>query len=178
MATRGDNLLRKTQRGFSILAFETTKQSRILKKRMRAAALQKEIKADLRDLGNLVYNALLKGQTDVLGDEEVRILVENLRRNKDEVDRLRDAVARLSRARKQFGAARGEEWTQGPVPPSGGRARGRKAAEEAEPSPAAHAAADPAVPARKASRKREEKEDRTSEAAVAGPAVRKPATGT
>ena len=76
MATQGESLIRKTQRGLSILAFETTKQSRILKKRMRIGALQKEIKADLRDLGNLVYNAVVNDQSGILQEEEVKILVD------------------------------------------------------------------------------------------------------
>ncbi|MBI5018337.1 MAG: hypothetical protein HZB55_22975 [Deltaproteobacteria bacterium] len=101
MAT-SETLLKKTQRGLSILAFETTKQSRILKKRMRVAALQKEIKADLRDLGNLVYNAVLNEQTGILGEEEVKILVQNIRHNKAEVERLRDSIGRLNRAKKHF----------------------------------------------------------------------------
>ncbi len=102
MATHGDSLIRKTQKGISILAFETSKQSRILKKRMRIAALQKEVKADLRDLGNLVYNALLHEQAGILEEEEVKILVDNVRENKAEVEHLRDAIARLSRTRKHF----------------------------------------------------------------------------
>ena len=102
MTTQGDSLIKKTQRGLSILAFETTKQSRILKKRMRIAALQKETKADLRDLGNLVYNAILNNQPGVLEEEEVKILVDNIRTNKSEVERLRDGIARLGRARKHF----------------------------------------------------------------------------
>ena len=118
MATQGDSLLRKTKRGLSILAFETTKQSRILKKRMRTAALQKEIKADLRDLGNLVYNAVIHSQPGILEEEEVKILVENIRQNKDEVEHLRDAIARLSRTRKHFQEGEGEEeeWDEGPEP--------------------------------------------------------------
>jgi len=102
MTTQGDSLIKKTQRGLSILAFETTKQSRILKKRMRIAALQKETKADLRDLGNLVYNAILNSQPGILEEEEVKILVDNIRTNKSEVEHLRDAIARLGRARKHF----------------------------------------------------------------------------
>lgn len=102
MATQSDGLIRRTQKGLSLLAFETTKQSRILKKRMRAVALQKEIKADLRDLGNLVYNAVVTGQKGILEEEEISILVDSIRGNKDEVERLRDAVARLGRARKHF----------------------------------------------------------------------------
>jgi hypothetical protein len=97
-----ETLLKKTQRGLSILAFETTKQSRILKKRMRVAALQKEIKADLRDLGNLVYNAIINDQPGILGEEEVRILVQNIRHNKAEVERLRDSIGRLNKAKKHF----------------------------------------------------------------------------
>lgn len=102
MATYNESILKKTQRGFSILAFETTKQSRILKKRMRVAALQKEIKADLRDLGNLVYNAIVNHQPGILEEEEVKILVQNVRSNKAEVERLRDSISRLGRAKKHF----------------------------------------------------------------------------
>jgi hypothetical protein len=102
MPTQGESLIKKTQKGLSILAFETTKQSRILKKRMRIAALQKETKADLRDLGNLVYNSIINEQPGILEEEEVKILVENIRVNKAEVERLRDAIARLSRAKKHF----------------------------------------------------------------------------
>ncbi|GAB6063773.1 hypothetical protein [Deferrisoma palaeochoriense] len=102
MAGQGDSLIRKTQKGLSVLAFETTKQSRILKKRMRIAALQKEIKADLRDLGNLVYNAVVNGQTGILEEEEVKLLVESIRKNREEIEHLRDAIARLSRAKKHF----------------------------------------------------------------------------
>ena len=102
MPTGTETLLKKTQRGLSILAFETTKQSRILKKRMRVAALQKEIKADLRDLGNLVYNAVVNSQQGILGEEEVKILVQNIGHNKAEVERLRDSIGRLGKARKHF----------------------------------------------------------------------------
>ena len=102
MSHSTETLLKKTQRGLSILAFETTKQSRILKKRMRIAALQKEIKADLRDLGSLVYNAVINDQTGILGEEEVKILVQNIKQNKVEVERLRDSIGRLGRAKKHF----------------------------------------------------------------------------
>ncbi len=102
MAGQGDSLIRKTQKGLSVLAFETSKQTRILKKRMRIAALQKEIKTDLRDLGNLVYNAVVNGHTEVLQEEEVQLLVESIRKNKEEIQHLREAIARLSRARKHF----------------------------------------------------------------------------
>jgi hypothetical protein len=102
MGTQGESFMKKTQKGLSILAFETTKQSRILKKRMRGAALQKEVKADLRDLGNLVYNALINDQPGILEEEEVKILVENIRDNKLEVEHLRDSMARLNRSRKHF----------------------------------------------------------------------------
>lgn len=105
MATTSETLLKKTQKGLSILAFETTKQSRILKKRMRVAALQKEVKADLRDLGNLVYNAVINEQAGILGEEEVKILVQNLKHNKAEVERLRDSINRLNKAKKHFGAS-------------------------------------------------------------------------
>jgi len=102
MAHQSDSLMSKTQKGLSILAFETNKQSRILKRRMQIAALQKEIKADLRALGNLIYNAFINEQKDVMEDEDVRILAENIHRNKDEIERLRDMIARLGRAKKHF----------------------------------------------------------------------------
>lgn len=102
MAAQTESLIKKTQKGLSILAFETTKQSRILKKRMRIAALQKETKADLRDLGNLVYNSIINEQAGILEEEEVKILVGNIRANKAEVEKLRDGIARLGRARKHF----------------------------------------------------------------------------
>ncbi len=116
MSTQSDSLIKKTQRGLSILAFETTKQSRILKKRMRTAALQKEIKADLRDLGNLVYNAVVHDQPGILSEEEVKILVDNIRQNKVEVDHLRDAIARLSRTKKHFPEGEPEEGDEYPEP--------------------------------------------------------------
>ncbi len=118
MSTPGDTLIQKTQKGLSILAFETTKQSRILKKRMRVAALQKEIKADLRDLGNLVYNAMINEQQGILEEEEVKILVGNVKANKAEVEHLRDAIARLGRTKKHFPEAEAapEEEPMPPVP--------------------------------------------------------------
>jgi hypothetical protein len=115
MASYNESILKKTQRGLSILAFETTKQSRILKKRMRVAALQKEIKADLRDLGNLVYNAILNHQSAILEEEEVKILVRNIRNNKAEVERLRDSISRLGRAKKHF-TPEEEDQREGPRP--------------------------------------------------------------
>jgi len=102
MAHQSDSLMSKTQKGLSILAFETNKQSRILKRRMQIAALQKEIKSDLRALGNLIYNAFINEQKDVMEEEDVRILAENIHRNKDEIERLRDMIARLGRAKKHF----------------------------------------------------------------------------
>jgi hypothetical protein len=117
MPTQGESLIKKTQKGLSILAFETTKQSRILKKRMRIAALQKETKADLRDLGNLVYNSIINEQPGILEEEEVKILVENIRVNKAEVERLRDAIARLSRAKKHFVEEEFEETPAQYAPP-------------------------------------------------------------
>lgn len=102
MSNGTETLLKKTQRGLSILAFETTKQSRILKKRMRIAALQKEIKADLRDLGNLVYNSVINDQPGILAEEDVKLLVHNIKQNKAEVERLRESIGRLGRAKKHF----------------------------------------------------------------------------
>ncbi|NOY43973.1 MAG: hypothetical protein GXP50_00755 [Deltaproteobacteria bacterium] len=134
MASQGESLIRKTQKGISVLAFETTKQSRILKRRMRIAALQKEIKADLRDLGNLVYNAVINDQPGILEEEEVKLLVESIRKNREEIEHLRDAIARLSRARKHFPEQEGPE----PRAPEGGQTE--PSAAEAEPEAAAPAA--------------------------------------
>ncbi|GAB4260758.1 MAG: hypothetical protein Kow0092_09810 [Deferrisomatales bacterium] len=165
MATQGESLIRKTQKGLSILAFETTKQSRILKKRMRSAALQKEIKADLRDLGNLVYNAIINDQPGILEEEEVRILVENIRANKEEVEHLRDAIARLNRARKHFlpeepeaaaGTAAGGEAAPAP--------EGEPPSEEPELEPAQEAQARAGEePAQPAARKKPEAEAQADE---------------
>ncbi|MDF1552005.1 MAG: hypothetical protein P1P84_03030 [Deferrisomatales bacterium] len=132
MGIQNESFIKKTQKGLSILAFETTKQSRILKKRMRTAALQKEVKADLRDLGNLVYNALINDQAGILEEEEVKILVENIRDNKAEVEHLRDAMARLNRSRKHF-----EEEFPFEAPPAA--AEGKKAEEKAAEAPASDA---------------------------------------
>ena len=134
MGTQGESFMKKTQKGLSILAFETTKQSRILKKRMRTAALQKEVKADLRDLGNLVYNALINDQAGILDEEEVKILVENIRDNKGEVEHLRDSMARLNRSRKHF-----EEECSFEAPPAPTPAEERKAEEKAGEAPASDA---------------------------------------
>lgn len=171
MATHGDSLIRKTQKGLSILAFETTKQSRILKKRMRTAALQKEIKADLRDLGNLVYSAIVNGQSGILEEEEVSILVENIRGNKNEVERLRDAIARLSRAKKHFleEEEKAPEEAAAPEeepPLEGEPAEAKIPPEEAQAAPAAPAAdektaepeAKPEKPKKPAKKKPSEKE--------------------
>jgi hypothetical protein len=138
MGTQGESFMKKTQKGLSILAFETTKQSRILKKRMRSAALQKEVKADLRDLGNLVYNALINDQAGILEEEEVKILVENIRDNKAEVEHLRDSMARLNRSRKHFEE---EEFSFEPPPSPTEEIKvpQSKPAEEAAESPAADA---------------------------------------
>lgn len=140
MASQGDSLIRKTQKGLSILAFETTKQSRILKKRMRITALQKEIKADLRDLGNLVYNSVVNNQPGILDEEEVKILVQNVRENKVEVEHLRDAIARLARTRKHFEET--EEPADDAPPPRFDEPEG---AVVAPPRPSARAKTDAAV---------------------------------
>ncbi len=134
MASQGESLIRKTQKGISVLAFETTKQSRILKRRMRIAALQKEIKADLRDLGNLVYNAVINDQPGILEEEEVKLLVESIRKNREEIEHLRDAIARLSRARKHF-PEQEERAEPGPEAPEAGP--GEPPVTEAEPAAAA-----------------------------------------
>ena len=42
MSISGESLLKKTGKSLSLLAFETSKQSRIIKKKMRITALQKE----------------------------------------------------------------------------------------------------------------------------------------
>lgn len=125
MAHQSDSLMSKTQKGLSILAFETNKQSRILKRRMQIAALQKEIKSDLRALGNLIYNAFINEQKDVMEEEDVKILAENIHKNKDEIERLRDMIARLGRAKKHFpeededadaGLHKYDEQEEGPMP--------------------------------------------------------------
>lgn len=102
MSSTGDSLLKRTSKSLSLLAFETSKQSRILKKKMRITALQKDVKADLRDLGRIVYEAVLKSQDDVLSHDEVSILVENVTKNNQEIERLRESIERISRAKKTF----------------------------------------------------------------------------
>ncbi len=147
MATQGESLVRKTQKGLSVLAFETTKQGRILKKRMRVAALQKEVRADLRDLGSLVYNALVNGQDGILEEEEIKLLVESIQRNKAEIEHLRDAIARISRVRKHFeeegqagdqpGAAVETKTETADAPSAPPEAEPRAASEAEEPAPEA-----------------------------------------
>lgn len=155
MSTPGDNLLQKTQKGLSILAFETTKQSRILRKRMRVAALQKEIKADLRDLGNLVYNALINEQQGILEEEEVKILVGNVKENKAEVDHLRDAIARLGRTKKHFAEAADLEDEDVPAPKADEpNAFGGEPAWTAEPE----VTTEPVLPPKKKAKKAEPQE--------------------
>ncbi len=104
MAGNPDSFLKRTSKGLSVLAFETSKHSRIMKKRMRVGALQKEVKADLRDLGRLVYDAIKGERPDVLKDEEVALLVENIDRSNEEIEKLREAISRISRVKKHFDA--------------------------------------------------------------------------
>ncbi len=103
MSNYGDGFIKRTGKSLSILAFETSKQSRIMKKRMRISALQKEVKADLKDLGRLVFEAVTQKRQGVLGDEEVKILVENMEKNNSEIEHLREAILRISRVKKMFG---------------------------------------------------------------------------
>lgn len=100
MPKYGEKLIQRTQKGLSALAFETSKQSRILKRRMRIFALQKEVKADLQDLGSIVFNAIQRKSPGVLDEEEVRILAAKIAEATHEIDRLRDAISRISRVHK------------------------------------------------------------------------------
>lgn len=100
MPKYGEKLIQRTQKGLSALAFETSKQSRILKRRMRIFALQKEVKADLQDLGGIVFNAIQRKSPGVLEEEEVRILATKIAVATHEIDRLRDAISRISRVHK------------------------------------------------------------------------------
>lgn len=103
MQKRGDSLFKRTKKTISVLVFETTKHSRIMKKRMRIGALQKGLKADYRDLGRMVYDALVSGKEDsVFKDPEISKLVENITSHNHEMERLREGIARISRARKAF----------------------------------------------------------------------------
>ncbi|PLX40538.1 MAG: hypothetical protein C0608_08845 [Deltaproteobacteria bacterium] len=102
MANYGERLLKGTSKGFSLIAFETSKKSRIMKKKMRISALSKDVRADFRDLGSLVYNALKAGVAPALGDDEVKALVANIDRNNLEIEKLRESIARISRAKKHF----------------------------------------------------------------------------
>jgi hypothetical protein len=102
MAIYGEGFLKRTGKSLSILAFETTKQSRILRRRMRISALQKEVKADLRDLGSLAYEAIIGARPTLLEDEEARGLISRITKNKHEIERLREAIDRISRAHKAF----------------------------------------------------------------------------
>ena len=102
MANYGERLLKGTSKGFSLIAFETSKKSRIMKKKMRISALSKDVRADYRDLGSLVYNALKAGVAPALGDDEVKALVASIDRNNMEIEKLRDSIARISRAKKHF----------------------------------------------------------------------------
>lgn len=103
MAKGGDSLFRRTTKSISVLFFETTKHSRIMKKRMRIGSLQKILKADYRDLGILVYDALMAGRDQAfLAEEETKALVENISRRNHEMERLRESIARIARAKKHF----------------------------------------------------------------------------
>lgn len=103
MAKGGDSLFRRTTKSISVLFFETTKHSRIMKKRMRIGSLQKLVKADYRDLGILVYDALMAGKDQAfLAEGETKALVENISRRNHEMERLRESIARIARAKKHF----------------------------------------------------------------------------
>lgn len=103
MPKRGESLFGRTKKTISVLVFETTKHSRIMKKRMRIGALQKVLKADYRDLGHIVYDAISAGKGETfLKDPEFLKLIESITRQNHEMERLREGIARISRARKSF----------------------------------------------------------------------------
>lgn len=109
MASTKDGILKKTGKKLSALVFETTKQSRMLKKRMRMGALRKSLKACYRDLGHLYYAALKKGNAESLElDAEIRALVAKIDLINGEIDWLRESISRIARLRKTFPASRGK----------------------------------------------------------------------
>jgi hypothetical protein len=107
MGKYGERLLKGPGKGLSLLAFETSKKSRIMKKRMRISTLEKRLKEDLRDLGSLVYNGYERGDKEIFGDEEVLTLIGNIEKYRKELDFLREAIVRISRAKKVFRLPRG-----------------------------------------------------------------------
>ncbi|TAL17214.1 hypothetical protein EPN96_06320 [bacterium] len=107
MGKYGERLLKGPGKGLSLLAFETSKKSRIMKKKMRISTLEKRLKEDLRDLGSLVYNDYEKGQKAVFEDEDVLALLGNIEKNRKELDFLREVIVRISRAKKVFRLPRG-----------------------------------------------------------------------
>lgn len=123
MSKHGDNLFRRTGKKLSVLVFETTKRSRIMKKRMRISSLQKSLKADYRDLGFVVFDAVSSGRGENLLEEpDVKALIKTISKTQHEIERLREGVARISRARKSFGIPGSllEIESHGPVPDADG----------------------------------------------------------
>ena len=104
MARRGENLLKRTGKKLSVLVFETTKRSRIMKKRMRIGALRKALKADYKDLGFMVFDAVSQGrQATFMEEEDITALIDHISGVNREIERLREGIARIGRARKSFG---------------------------------------------------------------------------
>jgi len=140
MPKYGERLIKKTQKGLSQLAFETSRQSRILKRRMQIFALQKEVKADLQDLGSIVFHGITRKSPAILDDEDVRILVEKIAEATHEIDRLRDAISRISRVQRvlveelqgirEAPAAKPDAAEE--LPPEGGEPAAKEAAPAAE----------------------------------------------
>jgi hypothetical protein len=107
MGKYGDKLLKGPGKGLSLLAFETSKKSRIMKKKMRISTLEKRVKEDLRDLGSLVYNDYKMGDKAIFEDPDVLALIANIEKNRKELDFLREVIVRISRAKKVFRLPRG-----------------------------------------------------------------------
>jgi hypothetical protein len=135
MPKYGEKLIQRTQKGLSALAFETSKQSRILKRRMRIFALQKEVKADLQDLGSIVFNAIQRKSPGVLEEEEVRILAAKIAEATHEIDRLRDAISRISRVHKVVLIEEVEEAPSPAPAAEGGADAGKKKKKEKKKRP-------------------------------------------
>lgn len=178
----GDGFLKRTGKSLSNLAFETTKHSRILRRRMRIGALQKELKADLRDLGSLAYDAIAESRPALLEDEEARVLIARITMSKHEIERLREAIDRMSRARKRVEPAREpksaekrypspDDEPEAPEPVAAAPAKKRglgKLLGKGKAKKTAAAAETPAPPAKKKGlgflRKKEKKADAAPEA--------------
>ncbi|TLN09990.1 hypothetical protein FDZ71_09470 [bacterium] len=114
-------------KGLSLLAFETSKKSRIMKKKMRISALSKKLKGDLRDLGSLVVSTHLAGSEDFFADDEIKALISRIEENQREIERMREAIERISRAKKVFKDARSvlppSMFTDGDVQAQEGRGK-------------------------------------------------------